>query len=166
MVEMASKKTKVISVRLPYDVIEQMKDNELNGKDAIELALNMRKTPEKMYRAKLRGLISDNKYHASMIALNNQAIDELKKKIGFEGTLEELENEILVSENDEAIQTTLERFESMKGTSKLDIHDFINSKSGKRIIDVQLKKTDLTIDDFVNLLIEKHEKSRQTTLDS
>ena len=39
MVKMASKKTKVISVRLPYDVIKQMKDDELNGKDAIELMM-------------------------------------------------------------------------------------------------------------------------------
>lgn len=163
---MTSKKTKVVSGRITYDKVKEMKTNDLSVVEAIQIALNTKKTPEKMYKAKLRGLLSDNEYHASMIACNNLVIDELKKKIGFEGTLEELKEELFMSENDDAIQTTLERFKSYKGTSHIGIMDFISSKNGERIIDIQLKKTDLSREDFINLLIEKHDKSIQTKLDS
>lgn len=162
---MTSKKTKVVSGRITYDKVKEMKENDLNVVEAIQIALNTKRNPEKMYRAKLRGLISENKYHASMIASNNIVITELKNKIGFEGTIEELEKELFMSENNDAIQTTLERFNSIKGTSNLSIIDFISSKKGERIIDKQLKNTDLTKEDFINLLIEKHDKSIQTKLD-
>lgn len=49
-----------------------------------------------------------------MIAGNNIMLDELKNKIGFEGSLEELKQEVFESENDEAIQTTLERLAHSK----------------------------------------------------
>lgn len=162
---MTSKKTKVVSGRITYDKVKEMKENDLNVVEAIQIALNTKRNPEKMYRAKLRGLISENKYHASMIASNNIVITELKNKIGFEGTIEELEKELFMSENNDAIQTTLERFNSIKGTSNLSIIDFISSKKGERIIDKQLKNTDLTKEDFINLLIENHDKSIQTKLD-
>jgi len=163
---MASKKTKVVGVRLPLDVIKEMKNANLTGKEAIQIALNTKKSPEKLYKAQLRKLLSENEYHASMIALNNTTITELKNKIGFEGTLEELEKEVMMSETDEAIQTTLDRYESIKGSTKLPIMDFITSKRGEQIIEIQLAKTDLTKEDFIDLLIEKHDKSIQTKLDS
>lgn len=163
---MTSKKTKVVSGRITYDKVKEMKAIDLNVVEAIQIALNTKRTPEKMYRTRLRSLISENEYHASMIACNNLAIDELTKKIGFEGTLEELKEELFMTESEDAIQTTLERFESVKGTSSLSLMDFISSKNGARIIDIQLQKTDLTKEDFINLLIEKHDKSIQTKLDS
>ena len=151
---------------MPLNVIKEMENEGLSGKDAIEIALNTSKTPEKLYKAKLRKLLSENEYHASMIALNNIAIDELKNKLGFEGTLEELKEQVFIDDNEKAIQTTLERFEHIKGESSLSIGDFINTREGKRIIKSQLSKCDLTEEDFISLLFEKHEKSRQTTLDS
>ncbi len=163
---MTSKKTKVVSGRITYDKVKEMKDNDLNVAEAIQIALNTMKTPEKRYKAKIRDLFIENDYHTSMIAGNNIMLDELKNKIRFEGSLEELKQEVFESENDEAIQTTLERFGSFKGTSNISIYDFINSKKGERIIEIQMKKTDLGKEDFINLLIEKHDKSIQTTLKS
>ena len=163
---MASKKTKVIGVRLPHNIIKQMEDEGLSGKEAIEIALNTRKSPEKLYQAELRSLLSEQEILASKLAFVNTMIDEYMSKLGLEKSLDELKEELFLDDNEKAIQTTLERFEFIKGTSSLAIDDFINSREGKRIIDAQLSRCDLTKEDFINLLFEKHEKSRQTTLDS
>ena len=163
---MASKKTKVIGVRLPHNIIKQMEDEGLSGKEAIEIALNTRKSPEKLYQAELRSLLSEQEILASKLAFVNTMIDEYMSKLGLEKSLDELKEELFLDDNEKAIQTTLERFEHIKGTSNLAIGDFIMSREGKRIIDAQLSRCDLTKEDFINLLFEKHEKSRQTTLDS
>lgn len=51
---MTSKKTKVVSGRITYDKVKEMKDNDLNVAEAIQIALNTMKTPEKRYKAKIR----------------------------------------------------------------------------------------------------------------
>ena len=165
MLKMASKKTKVVSGRITYDIAKEMKKENLSVNEAIQIALSTKKSPEKLLKAQLQSLLSENELLASKLALNNILIEELLSKLEYEGTLDELKEELFVSENDKAIQTTLERYNSMKGTSNLPIGDFINSRKGKQIINSQLSKCDLTKEDFIDLLIERHEKSRQTTLD-
>ena len=163
---MASKKTKVVCGRIPHDIAKQMENEGLKVPEAIQIALKTRKDPEMLYKAELRSLLSEQEILASKLAFVNTMIDEYMSKLGLEKSLDELKEELFIDDNEKAIQTTLERFEHIKGTSSLEIGDFINSREGKRIIKAQLSRCDLTEEDFINLLFEKHEKSRQTTLDS
>ena len=162
---MASKRTKVISVRLPLNIIKEMENDGLDGKEAIQIALKTRRNPEKLFEAELRSLLSEQEILSSRLAHVNIMIEEYLNKLGIEKSLDELKEELFLDDNEKAIQTTLERYEAIKGTSNLPIGDFINSRKGKQIINSQLSKCDLTKEDFIDLLIEKHEKSRQTTLD-
>ena len=162
---MASKNTKVIGVRLPLTTIKDMETQGLTGKEAVYIALKTKRTPESLYKAELRSLLSEQEILASKLAHVNTQIDEYMSKLNINKSLDELKEELFLDDNEKAIQTTLERFEAIKGTSNLLIGDFINSRKGKQIIDSQLSKCDLTKEDFITLLIEKHEKSRQTTLD-
>ena len=166
MLIMASKKTKVVCGRVPHNIAKEMDSQGLKVPEAIQIALKTKRDPESLYKAELRSLLSEQEILASKLAHVNTQIDEYMSKLNINKSLDEVKEELFIDDNEKAIQTTLERFESFKGTSKITIEDFINSREGKRVIDFQLSKCDLTKEDFIALLIEKHEKSIQTTLDS
>lgn len=163
---MASKKTTVVSGRIPYDLKKQMQKENLSVRDCIEIAINVKKNPKKEYEAELKSLLSESELLASKIAFNSFRIEELKSEIGFTGNDDDLKKELFVSETDHRLQITLDHYESWKGTSKLSIHDFIYSERGSRIIDKQLPNLDITKEDFIVMLIDKADGSIQTTLDS
>ena len=163
---MGSKKTKVVCGRVPHNIAKQMESEGLKVPEAIQIALNTRKSPDMLYKAELRSLLSEQEILASKLAYVNTRIDDVLDKLNIDKSIDELKEELFIDDNEKAIQTTLERYERVKGTTNLLIGDFINSKEGKRVIDFQLSRCDLTKEDFINLLIEKHDKSIQTKLDS
>lgn len=162
---MPSKKTTVVSGRIPYDLKNQMVQENLTVRDCIEIAINIKRTPNKEYEAELRKLLAETDVLASKIASNNIRITELKEEIGFTGSLNELKEELIVSPIEESVQITLQHFNSWKGTSRLTIEDFIISDRGKGIIGHQLQKLDMTEEDYIVRLLDKADGSRQTTLD-
>ena len=163
---MASKKTTVVSGRIPYDLKKQMQRENLTVRDCIEIAINVKKNPKKEYEAELKSLLSESELLASKIAFNNIRIEEIKSEIGFTGNDDDLKKELFVSETDQRLQITLDQFKTWKGTSKLNIMDFIESDRGNRVIDTQLPHLDIAKEDFIIMLIEKADGSIQTTLDS
>ena len=163
---MASKKTTVVSGSIPYDLKKQMQRENLTVRDCIEIAINVKKNPKKEYEAELKSLLSQSEVLASKIAFNNIRIEELKSEIGFTGTDDDLKKELFVSETDHRLQITLDSFKSWKGTTKLTILDFIESKRGNEVIDRQLLELDLSKEDFIIMLMDKADGSIQTTLDS
>ena len=163
---MASKKTTVVSGRIPYDLKKQMQKENLSVRDCIEIAINVKKNPKKEYEAELKSLLSQSELLASKIAFNSFRIEELKSEIGFTGTDDDLKKELFVSETDQCLQITLDHYKSWKGTSTLNIVDFIESERGSRIIDKQLLKLDIAKEDFIVMLMDKADGSTQTTLDS
>lgn len=162
---MASKKTVVVSGRVPHKTVKEMINAGMKVPDAIEIALKTKRDPNSLYKAELRSLLSEREILASRIAHVNIMIDDYMSKLGIEKSLDELKEELFLDDNEKAVQTTLERYYHVKGTSGLTIEDFIETREGKRIIDFQLSKCDLTKEDFIDLLIVKCEQSRQTTLD-
>ena len=163
---MASKKTTVVSGRIPYDLKKQMQRENLTVRDCIEIAINVKKNPKKEYEAELKSLLSESELLASKIAFNNIRIEEIKSEIGFTGNDDDLKKELFVSETDQCLQITLDHYNSWKGTSKLSILDFIYSERGSKIIDKQLLKLDIAKEDFIIMLMDKADGSIQTTLDS
>lgn len=162
---MASKKTTVVSGRIPYDLKKQMQRENLSVRDCIEIAINVKKNPKKEYETELKSLLSESELLASKIAFNNIRIEELKAEIGFTGNDDDLKKELFVSEIDQCLQTTLDHYKSWKGTGKLSIMDFIESDRGSRVIDNMLLNLDLSKEDFVIMLMDKADGSTQTTLD-
>ena len=163
---MASKKTTVVSGRIPYDLKKQMQQENLSVRDCIEIALNVKRTPKKDLEIELKKLLSESEVMASKMAANNLRISELKSEIGFTGSDDDLKKELFVSETDHRLQITLDQYNSWKGTSALTIEDFIYSDRGNKIIDNQLLELDLSKEDFIVMLIDKADGSIQTTLDS
>lgn len=163
---MASKKTKVVGGRVPYNIAKEMDAQGLKVPECVQIALKTKRDPNSLYKAELRSLLSEQEILASRLAHVNTMIDDYIDKLNINKSIDELKEELFIDDNEKAIQTTLERFEHVKGGSSLTIGDFINTREGKRIIKSQLQRCDLTEEDFINLLFEKHERSRQTTLDS
>lgn len=162
---MASKKTTVVSGRIPYDLKKQMQRENLSVRDCIEIAINVKKNPKKEYETELKSLLSESELLASKMAFNNIRIEELKAEIGFTGNDDDLKKELFVSEIDQCLQITLDHYNSWKGTGKLSIMDFVESDRGSMVIDNMLLKLDLSKEDFVIMLMDKADGSTQTTLD-
>ena len=162
---MASKKTTVVSGRIPYDLKKQMQKENLSVRDCIEIAINVKKNPKKEYEAELKKLLSESELLASKMAFNNLRIEEIKSEIGFTGNEDDLKKQLFVSETDHRLQITLDHYYSWKGTSKLTIGDFIASERGSKIIDNQLPDLDISKEDFIIMLMDKADGSTQTTLD-
>ena len=164
--KMASKKTKVVCGRVPHNVVKEMEMHDLNVQEAVQIALKSKRDPNVLYKAELRSLLSEQEILASRLARVNLDIEDIKKKLNINKSDDELKDELFVDDNMRTIQTTLDRFERKMEGSSLTIQDFAETIEGKRIIDVQLSKTDLTREDFMVMLFEKHDKSIQTKLDS
>ena len=163
---MASKKTKVVSGRVPHNIVKEMEMHNLNVQEAVQIALKSKRDPNVLFEIELRSLLSEQEILASRLAHVNIMIEDYMKRLNIEKSLDELKEDLFVDDNMKAIQTTLERFENLRHGSSLSIYDFVETREGKRIINAQLQRCDLTKEDFINLLFEKHEKSVQTKLDS
>ena len=163
---MASKKTTVVSGRIPYDLKKQMQQENLSVRDCIEIALNVKRTPKKELEIELKKLLSESEAMASKMAANNLRISELKSDLGFTGSDDDLKKQLFVSQTEQCLQITLDHYNSWKGTAALTIEDFIYSDRGSKIIDNQLLKLDITKEDFIIMLMDKADGSIQTTLDS
>lgn len=166
VLEMASKKTKVVCGRVPHNIAKEMEMHDLNVQEAVQIALKSKRDPNVLFKAELRSLLSEQEILASRLAHVNVMIEDVMQKLNIEKSIDELKEELFIDDNEKAIQTTLERFERVKGSTSLTIGDFVNTREGKRIINAQLSRCDLTKEDFINLLFEKHDKSIQTKLDS
>lgn len=163
---MASKKTKVVGGRVPYDVAKEMEEQDLKVPECVQIALKSKRDPNVLFKAELRSLLSEQEILASRLAYVNTRIDDVMQRLNIDKSIDELKKELFVDDNEKAVQTTLERFEIWRGESSLSIEEFVNSREGKRIIDIQMSKCDLTEEDFMTKLFEKHDKSIQTKLDS
>lgn len=164
--KMASKKTKVVGGRVPHNIVKEMEMHNLNVQEAVQIALKSKRDPNVLFEIELKSLLSEQEILASRLAHVNIMIEDYKKKLNIDKSNDELKKELFLDDNMKAIQTTLERFESMRHGSSFTIYDFVETREGKRIINAQLQRCDLTKEDFINLLFEKHEKSVQTKLDS
>ena len=162
---MKREKTIVVSGRIPPELRTKMIKHNLTVKEAVELAVHLKLNPHIEYEAELKSLLSENERLSNQIVRNNQRIGELKELIGFDGSNTQLKEELLSNENDKAIQKTLDRYFSWRGSSGATIYNFIESKVGKDYIDLQLSKCDLSEDEFKLELITKCDDSKQTTLD-
>ena len=163
---MASKKTKVVSGRVPHNIAKEMEMHDLSVPECVQIALKSKRDPNALLKIELRSLLSEQEILASRIARVNLDIEDIMHKLNIDTPLDELKQKLFIDDNEKAIQTTLERFERAKGESNLTLDIFVNSREGKRIIDAQLSKCDLTKEDFITLLYEKHDKSIQAKLDS
>ena len=163
---MASKKTKVVGGRVPHNVVKEMEMHDLNVPECVQIALKCKRDPTVLLRIELRSLLSEQEILASRLARVNLGIEEIMQKLNIDKPLEELKQELFIDDNEKAIQTTLERFELWRGETNLTVDDFVNSREGKRIINAQLSRCDLTKEDFIIMLFEKHDGSFQTKLDS
>ena len=166
MLKMASKKTTVVGGRVPHNIAKEMENEGLKVPECVHIALKTKRNPQKLMEAELRSLLSEQEILASKLADVNLLIERYMKRLNIDKSIDELKEEFFIDDNEKAIQTTLDRFEHIKGDTKLSIYDFIETKEGKRIIENQLSKCDLTKEDFINLLFERHDKSIQTKLDS
>lgn len=163
---MASKKTIVVGGRVPHNVAKEMEAHGLKVPECVQIALKSKRDPNVLFKAELRSLLSEQEILASRLAYVNTRIDDVMQRLNIDKSIDELKEELFVDDNAKAIQTTLERFETWRGDSSLSIDEFVNSREGKRIIDIQMSKCDLTEEDFMTMLFEKHDKSIQTKLDS
>lgn len=163
---MASKKTKVVCGRVPYNTAKEMEEHDLKVPECVQIALKSKRDPNVLFKAELRSLLSEQEILASRLAYVNTRIDDVLQRLNIDKSIDELKEEFFVDDNEKAIQTTLERFETWRGESSLSIEEFVNSREGKRIIDIQMSKCDLTEEDFMTMLFEKHDKSIQTKLKS
>ena len=163
---MTSKKTKVVGGRVPHNIAKEMELQGLNVQECVQIALKSKRDPNALLEIELRSLLSEQEILASRLAHVNLMIEDYMHKLNIDKSVDELKKEVFVDDNAKAIQRTLEHYENIKGETKLSIYDFVQTRKGKRIIEQQMKTCDLTKEDFINLLFEKHEKSFQTKLDS
>ena len=163
---MASKKTKVVSGRVPHNVVEEMNMHDLNVAECVQIALKSKRDPTVLLRIELRSLLSEKENLASRLADVSTRIDECKQKLNITKSDDELKEELFVDDNEKAVQQLLDKYESERGTTTLLIGDFINTTKTQRYIDGLLRKCDMTKEDFICAVIEKYERSIQTTLDS
>ena len=143
-----------------------MEEHDLKVPECVQIALKSKRDPNVLFKAELRSLLSEQEILASRLAYVNTRIDDVLQRLNIDKSIDELKEEFFVDDNEKAIQTTLERFETWRGESSLSIEEFVNSREGKRIIDIQMSKCDLTEEDFMTMLFEKHDKSIQTKLKS
>lgn len=162
---MPSKKTKTKSGRISLENVYKMEKEKLDIKQCVDIAINSRITPNKEKEYLLRKYISKRDALSMELSYVLSFIDDLKKDIGMDGLDDKQLRTCLFDDTEKAIQTTLDRYASWKGTSTFTISDFINSKRGKRIIEVQAHNCDLTKEDFINLLFERVDESIQAILD-
>lgn len=163
---MASKKTKTKSGRISLENVYKMDKENLDVKTCVDIAISSRTTPKKEKEYLLRKYISKADALSMELSFVLNAINEIKKDIGIDDLSDNAIRTYLFDDTEKAIQTTLDRYASWKGTSNVSINDFINTKNGKRIVEVQANNCDLTKEDFINLLLEKVDESMQTTLDN
>jgi len=166
MRKMTSKRTKVVSGRLPYETIKEMEELGLKVNECVQIALKTKRTPKKLMEAELRSLLSEQENLASRLADVTTQIYELMSKLNIDKSIDELKEDYFVDDNTKAVQTTLERFEVWRGETSLSMSDFVISREGKRIIDAQVFRCDLTKEDFIDMLFETYDKSIQTKLKS
>lgn len=157
-----NKKTSVMSGRIPNHQREMMIKEGLTIRDAVEIALSVKSTPKRMYEAELKRLISRNEILSNEMVFNNGRIAEIKEILGIDASNEELKADMFADDNEKAVQKTLDYFNTW-GKGKVSIHDFIELKSD--IINRYRSTCDLSEEEFNLLLIEKVDKSKQTTLD-
>lgn len=162
---MTSKKTIVVGGRVPHKIAKEMEQEGLKVPECVQIALQTKRDPQKLMRAQLKDLLSEQELLASRLGYVNYAIDDLLNKLNIDKSLDELKDELFMDDNEKAIQTTLDRFEMWRGESNFTIYDYVETPAGKRVIDIQLARCDLTKEDFINLLFERHDKSIQTKLD-
>ena len=165
MLKMPSKKTKTKSGRISLENVYKMEKEDLDVKQCVDIAISSRITPNKEKEYLLRKYISKSDALSMELSYVLNFIDQLKKELGMDDLDDEQIRTYLFDDTEKAIQTTLDRYASWKGTSKFTIGDFINSRNGKRIIEVQAHNCDLTQEDFINLLFERVDESIQSTLD-
>lgn len=163
---MTSKKTTVVSGRVPHNIEKDMKMLNLKVPECVQIALQVKQDPQKLMEAELRSLLAEQEMLASRTAHVNLMIEDYMNKLNINKSVEELKQEFFIDNNEKAIQTTLKRFESARGESNMHINEYIQSKAGKRVFEAQLSKCDLTEEDFINALFERYERSIQTKLDS
>ena len=163
---MASKKTTVVSGRVPHNVAKEMERAGLKVPECVHIALQTKQNPKKRMEADLRSLLAEQEILASRTAHVNLMIEDYKKKLNITKSNDELKKELFVDDNEKAVQRTLEHFELARGETSLTIQDYVETKAGKRVVDIQMSKCDLTREDFMIMLFEKHDKSIQTKLDS
>lgn len=163
---MASKKTKVVGGRVPHNVAKEMEMQGLNVPECVQIALKSKRDPSALLEIELRSLLSEQEILASRLAHVNLMIEDYMQKLNIDKSVDELKEDLFLDDNQKAVQKTLEHFEKIKGESGLTIDNYIISRKGKRMIEGQLLRCDLTKEDFINLLFEKHDKSIQAKLDS
>ena len=163
---MTSKKTKVVCGRVPHKTAKELEETGLKVPEALEIALKTKRDPQALFKAELRSLLAEQEMLASRMAHVNLMIEDYMRKLNINKTLDELKEELFVDDNEKAVQTTLERYYYKKGNGALPLDDFIKSREGRRIIGTQLSKCDMTEEEFICALFEKHDKSIQTKLDS
>ena len=163
---MASKKTKVVGGRVPHNIAKEMEMLGLSVPECVQIALNTKREPNGMLKVELMSLLSEEELLSSRLAHVNLMIEDYMKRLNIDKTKEELKEELFLDNNQKAVQKTLDHYKQIKGDTILTIDNYIVSRKGKRMIDEQLSRCDLTKEDFINLLFEKHDKSIQTKLDS
>ena len=162
---MNNRKSIVVSGRIPPELRNKMIKQDLTVKEAVEIAIYVKSNPHLEYESELKMLFSRNERLSNEIVRNNQRIEELKELLGYEGDNNSLKQDLFSTDNDKAIQKTLDRYFSWRGDSGATIYNFIESKVGKTYIEQQLTKCDLSEDEFCLELINKCDESKQTTLD-
>lgn len=163
---MTSKKTKVVSGRVPHNTVKEMNALDLKVPEAVQIAIKTKRDPQELYKAELRSLLAEQEILASKLANVNLLIDKYLSKLNINKTVDELKQEFFVDENEKAIQTTLKRFYRAKGETALHMNEFLNDVRNQEFIEFQLSKCDMTKEDFFVALIERYDKSIQTKLDS
>ena len=163
---MASKKTTVVGGRVPHKMAKEMENEGLKVPECVHIALKTKRNPQKLMEAELRSLLSEQEILASKLADVTLLIERYMERLNIDKSIDELKEELFIDDNEKAVQRTLEHFELKRGDSDLSIHDYVKTKAGKRVIDIQMSKCDLTEEDFMTMLFERHDKSIQTKLDS
>ena len=165
MLDMPSKQTKVKTGRVPLEHAYKMDKEQLDVKQCVAIALNSKATPNKEKEYLLRKYIS--KSEALSLELSNvlRFINELKNELGYNELSDDEIKIQLFDDTEKAIQRTLDDYYKWKGTKKVIIGDFINSKRGARLIEYYAHTCDLTQEDFVDLLKQRVNESFQSTLD-
>ena len=157
-----NKKTTVVSGRIPNYLRDEMIKEDLTVREAVSIALSIKANPKRKYEAELKELISRNEILSNEMVNNNARIEEIKEILGIDASIEDLKQEMFSNENDKAIQKTLDYYNHWSN-GKISIDNFIQMKPN--VIEKYRSSCDLSYEEFCLLLIEKVEKTKQTTLD-
>jgi hypothetical protein len=158
---MKDKKDIVMGGRITRHMKNEMDKLGANVYDAVKFFLANKNNSKLKILIEIKEILEQNNNMTNQIVKNNEKLEELKAKIGFNGDHEDLYDYIFNKDISNALEITLDYFNTWN-TKNFSIEEFIDLKNN--YIQIQANKSSLDLEEFQGKLLEKYYESIQATL--